>query len=321
MPSADGSAVVERRAGSEPTLVSVRAKALMAPRAMRGRYFFFSSSDPKSLSGWGTPMDWCAESSAVRLASTLPSSDITFPYSTCEKPEAAVRGGDLHAEGAQPAQAIDHLGRILPRLVDLDRIDLLRQEGLELGEPGTELGTFRLPERIGMDERQPELPQEHVPEESGALPLRLARRLRDLPGSADLVAALLHVLAHWPPSRSKPPATTAPGATNMTDSPIKDNAVRLCRTSAAPPKCLAAQSGISRRLLASQIQVFHPPALQSPSRAPDPFELPRLSLHVHAPAARRSTEAPSRTQETRPHDAPHRRQGLPAAGARSALGL
>ena len=35
-----------------------------APRASRGKYFFFCSSVPKSLSGCGTPIDWCAESHA-----------------------------------------------------------------------------------------------------------------------------------------------------------------------------------------------------------------------------------------------------------------
>ena len=63
------SAVVERLAGSEPTCGSVSANAEIAPAAQRGRYFFFCSGVPKSLSGCGTPIDWCAESSALMLPS------------------------------------------------------------------------------------------------------------------------------------------------------------------------------------------------------------------------------------------------------------
>ena len=63
------SAVVARLAGSEPTSDSVRAKAEMAPAAQRGRYLAFCSTVPNSLSGCGTPMDWCADSTAVMLPS------------------------------------------------------------------------------------------------------------------------------------------------------------------------------------------------------------------------------------------------------------
>src|SRR6267142_348547 len=58
-------AFVSIAAGSDPTLSSVSAKAEIAPAARRGKYFFFCASVPNSLSGWGTPMDWCAESNAV----------------------------------------------------------------------------------------------------------------------------------------------------------------------------------------------------------------------------------------------------------------
>ena len=66
-PSVVGSAVVCILAGSEPTSASVSANAEISPFATRGRNFFFCSSVPKTISGCGTPMDWCAESSAVRL--------------------------------------------------------------------------------------------------------------------------------------------------------------------------------------------------------------------------------------------------------------
>ena len=66
-----GTAVVSMAAGSEPTPGSVSAKADTAPLARRGRYFFFCSGVPNSLSGPGTPMDWCAESSATVEPHTL----------------------------------------------------------------------------------------------------------------------------------------------------------------------------------------------------------------------------------------------------------
>jgi hypothetical protein len=64
----------------------VSAKAEISPAAQRGRYFFFSASEPNSLSGCGTPIDWWAESSADRLPSIEPSSCITFWYSALLKP-------------------------------------------------------------------------------------------------------------------------------------------------------------------------------------------------------------------------------------------
>jgi hypothetical protein len=73
-PSSVGVAVARRLAGSDPASTSVRAKAEMAPLAMRGKYCRCCSGVPKSLSGCGRPIDWCAESSAVRL----PSFDVTI---------------------------------------------------------------------------------------------------------------------------------------------------------------------------------------------------------------------------------------------------
>src|SRR5205807_8673154 len=57
LPSGDLTAVVSILAGSEPTPGSVSANAEIAPLARRGRYFFFCSGVPKSLSGCGTPID------------------------------------------------------------------------------------------------------------------------------------------------------------------------------------------------------------------------------------------------------------------------
>ena len=57
MPSGVRVAVVVMFAGSDPTSASVSANAEIAPFARRGKYFFFCSVVPNSLSGCGTPID------------------------------------------------------------------------------------------------------------------------------------------------------------------------------------------------------------------------------------------------------------------------
>ena len=61
-------------AGSDPTPGSVSANAEISPFATRGKYCCFCSSVPNRMSGCGTPIDWCAEISAVRLPQWLPNS-------------------------------------------------------------------------------------------------------------------------------------------------------------------------------------------------------------------------------------------------------
>jgi hypothetical protein len=46
----------------------------MAPPAQRGRYSRFCSSVPNFFTGSGTPIDWCAESSAPSVGCTEPAS-------------------------------------------------------------------------------------------------------------------------------------------------------------------------------------------------------------------------------------------------------
>ncbi len=58
-------AVVLSRAGSEPTSGSVSRNAEISPRAHLGRNSRFCSSVPNCLSGCGTPIDWCADSSVA----------------------------------------------------------------------------------------------------------------------------------------------------------------------------------------------------------------------------------------------------------------
>ena len=79
-------AEVESPAGSLPTWGSVSANAVIAPRAIRGRYFRFWASEPNSLRGTGTPIDWLAERSAVRLPSQLVTSAMARAYMSCESP-------------------------------------------------------------------------------------------------------------------------------------------------------------------------------------------------------------------------------------------
>ena len=74
LPSLVGVADVSMFAGSEPASTSVSANAEIAPFASRGKYFFFWSSLPNNLSGWGNPIDWCADSRAV----SDPSFDVTI---------------------------------------------------------------------------------------------------------------------------------------------------------------------------------------------------------------------------------------------------
>ncbi len=62
------------RAGSDPTSGSVSRNADTAPPAQRGRYSSFCASLPNIRTGSGTPMDWCADSSAPMLGCTLLSS-------------------------------------------------------------------------------------------------------------------------------------------------------------------------------------------------------------------------------------------------------
>ena len=71
VPSSVGLAVVPSRAGSEPTSGSVSRNAEIAPAAQRGRNACFCSGLPNRCTGSGTPIDWCADSSAARLGWTV----------------------------------------------------------------------------------------------------------------------------------------------------------------------------------------------------------------------------------------------------------
>ena len=83
-PSLVGVAVVVMRAGSEPTSISVSANAVIAPLAQRGRKRCFCSGVPNILTGPGTPIDWCAESSATSGLLTVETSDMARQYVYCD---------------------------------------------------------------------------------------------------------------------------------------------------------------------------------------------------------------------------------------------
>ena len=68
-------AVVDIRAGSEPTSGSVSRNAEMCVRASFGSHSCFCSSVPKSRSGSGSPIDWCAERSAPSAELHVPASE------------------------------------------------------------------------------------------------------------------------------------------------------------------------------------------------------------------------------------------------------
>jgi hypothetical protein len=98
------------------------------------------------------------------------------------EPEAAVLLRDLHAEGAHLPQVLDHLVRVLAGGVDLHGVHVVAEETLHLVVERGELGALRARQRIGMDEVEPEVPQEQLAHEAGLRPFLLARGFRDLQG-------------------------------------------------------------------------------------------------------------------------------------------
>src|SRR5438445_3783683 len=117
-PSGLGTASVSIAAGSAPTPGSVSANAEIAPLARRGKYFFFWASEPNILSGCGTPIDWCAESSAVTEPPTDDTSSIAFIYDSCDRPSPpysrgilmpnapSARSPSITASGISPSRSI-----------------------------------------------------------------------------------------------------------------------------------------------------------------------------------------------------------------------
>ena len=183
LPSADGIAVVLSLAGSEPTSGSVSRNALISPRAHRGRYFCFCSSVPNSASGCGTPIDWCADSSAASAGRRGAHDDERAVVVQVGEAEPAVGGGDFHSERSDARQSLDHLiGN--PGFAFNQRA--VHRRFAEVAQPGAELlaalsGLVPLA-RVRVDQAELEVAEEELSAEAGQRPLGLPGLLRDLAG-------------------------------------------------------------------------------------------------------------------------------------------
>ena len=105
VPSSESVAVVVMLAGSEPAFTSVSANAVIAPFAMRGKYFLFCSSVPNSARGCGTPIDCDAETSATSEPHFDVISSIAFTYDICERPSPPYSAGILIPIAPMPRNA------------------------------------------------------------------------------------------------------------------------------------------------------------------------------------------------------------------------
>lgn len=99
--------------------------------------------------------------------------------------EPAVLRVDLHAEGAELLEPVDHLVGDLRLALDARRIDLRLAEVAELGqELLAALGVLVRGQRVRMDQVEPEAAQEEFLGEAGLAPVLLTSGLGDLPGLA-----------------------------------------------------------------------------------------------------------------------------------------
>jgi hypothetical protein len=94
--------------------------------------------------------------------------------------QAAVLLGNLHAEGAELAEAVDHLVLVFAGYVDLDRVELVAKQIVDRLVERHELGVFFVLFGIGVDEIEPEVAKEHLFHERRLFPSGLPRFLRDL---------------------------------------------------------------------------------------------------------------------------------------------
>ena len=141
------------------------------PGARRGRYFFFCSSVPNSFSGCGTPIDWCAESSATRLPSRLVTSSIASPYSSCDRPRPPYSFGIFMPKAPSSAQALDDRRRDLALAVDRVRIDLLARKRSSRSMNARNSGRSGGAAGNGMDQVEAEVAEEDLLQEGRGLPL------------------------------------------------------------------------------------------------------------------------------------------------------
>ena len=142
-PSADGSARARIRAASEPTLVSVSAKAeMVARRRTWGRNSCFCASVPNSRIGLGDP-DGLVRRNERGEASAMAAEQNRRPrVDALGEPEAAVPLRDLDSEGAQRRERIEHFVGDLPGAVDFLGVHRLQQQGLEPLQEGFPSGSI-----------------------------------------------------------------------------------------------------------------------------------------------------------------------------------
>ena len=93
--------------------------------------------------------------------------------------QTAVLSRNLHAEGAHLGELRDVVHVVLASRVHLDAVPGVPEEGLELVEEGFELRTPLGALRVGVDEVESEVAQEHFLHEAGIFPGGLARFLGD----------------------------------------------------------------------------------------------------------------------------------------------
>src|SRR5262249_37407266 len=150
---------------------------------------------------------------------------------------------DLDAEGAEPPEAVDDVLRILARLVDRDRVDLLAKEALQLVVELAELGPFLLHDGEGVNVVEQEVPEEQLAEEGSPGPGLLAGFLRDLPR---LLLARRSDIGHChgtPPGLKFTGITAAPPETN----PARRRRHLRARGAPLPPARRRAAGAATRR--------------------------------------------------------------------------
>jgi hypothetical protein len=137
----------------------------MAPLAQRGRYFCFCSSVRREQ----------RHDIGVARAQKLERPAVLG----LAEAKTAVLLRNLHAEGAELAQTIDDLRRVLPGLIDANRVHLLVHEARELGAELDELGSID-GQWKRMHPIEVEVAQEQLAEDALALPAFLPGGLRDV---------------------------------------------------------------------------------------------------------------------------------------------
>ena len=95
--------------------------------------------------------------------------------------QAAVLRWDLHPQGADPLQGVDHAIGDLRVALDLERVNLRGQHRPELGEEALALlDRLGVQPRLRMDQIEAEIAEEQLLAEARELPLALSRRLDDV---------------------------------------------------------------------------------------------------------------------------------------------